>query len=227
MSQKLFFVLFLMTTHLCYGQNIAAHYKVSKEVNAVIDGDTHKLGTLTYDGYYYEDGPNTIYYSKPLFLDTYPDGVFRYQQGLNKEMDYSFSIDSVQTIFCRNFDSLRLRYRVDIPGKNNSLNVILGFKRGQMTWEFLQEQRDINGLKCQKAKFVNGNNKLQWEVWFCPDVPAIAGPEGIHDLPGLVVEGENFISGYVYTLVDYKTNVTISKDVFWPREFLKPFIGKK
>ncbi len=206
-------------------QTMEAHYKMSKDIFMSEDnGSMRKLATVTYDGYLYQSGSKFISFKRPTFLADYPNGFVTYQTGPKSEYSVELSIDTLQGITYRNFDSMCVRYRIDIPGKGGSgINVLRKFNRGNLKWDYMDETKDIGGLKCQKAQFVNGNGKLQWVVWFCPDLPVNGGPDGITDVPGLVVEGSDLITDEKFVLDNYKTNTVIPEHIFWPEVFSQPF----
>ena len=61
-------------------------------------------------------------------------------------------------------------------------------------WQVTSETRTVANYKCRKAI----SPETGYEVWFTTDVPIAAGPNGVVNLPGLVVK---LISGTsVYTL---------------------------
>lgn len=207
------------------GQTLEAHYKIGKTVYKTnADGTKAKIATLAYTGVIYQDGSKFISFRQPLYLDDYPDGFIRIEEDGNKETQYGIPMDTVQGIFYINFDSLNVRQRVDLPGKNTAgLNLLKKFHKEYVIWQYEPDTKVVNGLKCQKATFVNRNGLLQWVVWFCPDIPAIAGPDGIVNLPGLVVEAENKVSDLEFTLEGYTTGISIPAETFWPKSFFQPW----
>lgn len=188
------------------------------------DDTKTKIATLAYTGVTYQDGQKFISYKKPLYLDSYPNGVIRIEEEGNRENDYGIPMDTIQGIFYINFDSLCVRQRVDLPGKNTSgLNFLTKLHKEVVIWQYAPDTKTVNGLKCQKATFVSANNVLQWVVWFCPDIPAMGGPDGIVNLPGLVVEAENKVTDSQFTLESYNTGVPVPAETFWPKPFFQPF----
>ena len=203
-------------------QTLEAFYKISQGIYVSAEnGISRNIATIEFNGFLYLQGNRSIFYKKPSYLNNYADGYVRYSTGENSEQDFALVMDTIQGLMYKDFDSLIVRYRVDIPG--SGINVKRPFKRGSQNWQFLSETKEIGGLKCQKAQFINGNGKLQWIVWFCPDIPAVAGPNGITDLPGLVVDEENVITNEKYRLMSYKSDGTLPANIFWPDEFNKPF----
>lgn len=210
-----------------FSQTFEAHYKIFKQItNTAENGIKKNLATLEFDGYLFQSKNRFIYYKKPLYLQNYPDGSIRTSDANGNEMLNEVVMDTIQDIRYLNFDSLIIRSRFDISGSGEfggGLNVKRTLKKGNITWRYTGDTQEINGLKCQKAEFINANGQLQWVVWFCPDINVLAGPDGMRDLPGLVVEGENLILNEKYILVSYKSNVDIKDEVFWPKEFDQPF----
>ncbi|MEH6406569.1 MAG: GLPGLI family protein [Leeuwenhoekiella sp.] len=96
----------------------------------------------------------------------------------------------------RNNDSLviqenRLK-QTDVFGE--TLNVIL--PEEGYNWSITAESKDILGYSCLKATAKDSilDNSLQKteisiSAWFAPELNSIAGPQGLDNLPGLVLEG--------------------------------------
>lgn len=182
------------------------------------------IATLDFDGFLFQSKSRFIYYKKPLYLGTYPDGFIHVSNSNDNEMQIGVVMDTIQGLRYLDFDSLITRSRMDVSGINGGgLNVKRTLKKGIITWKYTGDTKEINGLKCQKAEFINANGERQWVVWFCPDINVLAGPAGIRDLPGLVVEGENIITNERYVLISYKSNVVLPESIFWPNEFNQPF----
>ena len=55
-----------------------------------------------------------------------------------------------------------------------------------MTWELVDEIKDIDGLECHKA--VTNFRGRSYTAWYAPDIPIGNGPWKLGGLPGLVVE---------------------------------------
>jgi len=56
-------------------------------------------------------------------------------------------------------------------------------------WIILDDTKEINGMKCQKAKAtVYGR---EYEAWFSADIPLPYGPWKLHGLPGLILEARS------------------------------------
>jgi GLPGLI family protein len=70
--------------------------------------------------------------------------------------------------------------------------------------KFTSDTAIIEGLWCQKAITTI---ETDWEFWFAPSIPTIAGPNGISNFPGLMVLAKSKKQGIRYRLVslDYPT----------------------
>jgi GLPGLI family protein len=206
-------------------QTLEAHYKIFKSLYTTTENGIRKnIVNLDFDGFLYQQKNRFIYFNRPLYLDKYPDGCIDITIDENNISKIGVPIDSLQDIRYIDFDSLISRSRFDITGsENRGFNVKGNWKPGRIKWQFLSDSKEMNGLKCQKAQWVNANGKLQWVVWFCPDVPVLGGPGYITGLPGIVVEGENKITNEKYVLVSYTSNVNLPAGIFWPQEFNEPF----
>jgi GLPGLI family protein len=81
------------------------------------------------------------------------------------------------------------------------------FEVKKREWEILNEFKEINGYKCQKAiSAEKDKTKFRSDpvAWFCPDLPINGGPSGfgVWSLPGLVVRLEfEKTTGTYYQLI--------------------------
>jgi len=73
-------------------------------------------------------------------------------------------------------------------------------------WRLLDETKEINGMKCQKAMAsVYGR---EYEAWFSTDIPFPYGPWKLHGLPGLILEAHStdgaidFVLEHVHPVLD-------------------------
>ncbi len=206
-------------------QFLEAHYKIYKPIYSTDENGMEKnIANLELDGFLYQQKNKFIYFNKPLYLDKYPDGYIDVNIDRNNVNKIAIVMDTIQSIRYFDLDSSISRSRFNIPGPGNyGINVKSNLKKNNINWQFLQDTKEINGLKCQKAQFINRNSKLQWIVWFCPDVAAFGGPDYITGIPGIVVEGENKISNETFVLESYNNNISLPDNIFWPKEFDQPF----
>lgn len=197
MKNLLFSILCLFFCTQLFPQNLKAKYSIRKSVlHTDASGIAKTVTTLDYDGFFLKKDNQYIFFKRPLFLDKYPDGAIEIQTNNQNEFFTSIvSSDTIQGIYYTNADSLKVKYRFDVPG-NAKITDVLNFERnyelGYQKWDILPDVKVIQGLNCQKAKWIGSNGILQWEVWFVTDVPINYGPSGIIGVPGLVVETECF-----------------------------------
>jgi len=84
-------------------------------------------------------------------------------------------------------------------------------------WKLLDDTKEINGMKCQKAKArVYGR---EYEAWFTTDIPY--GPWKLHGLPGLILEARSTDGE-----VDFEIR-EIQQIMDEPQEILPPSEGQK
>lgn len=206
-------------------QNIKAVYKVTKIVYCTdINGNRKEVTSLQYTGFLYQKNNRTIYYQKPLYLKEYPDGNVHIAVNANYQMLIGLPMDTLQHVYYMDYDSLITRSRTELPGATNKeWNVKQPFKRGGMTWKFFPDTKEVNGLKCQKATFTALDGRLIYEVWFCSDIPVLAGPFTIRGLPGLGVQAVCPVLDETYTLESYNTNISPPDSILWPDVFNQPF----
>lgn len=217
----LFITFFNLLPITCRTQDLEAKYKVSRVIfNTDINGNRKKIATLQYDGFLYQKKNRTIYYQKPLYLNDYPKGNVDIVVNAHYTMLITLPMDTLQHIYYMDFDSLNTISRVELSGLNSKeWNIKQHLSKGSMRWQLLPDTKEINGLKCQKATFTAPGAGLQWEVWFCPNINALAGPFTIRDLPGLVVEAYSPVFDETYILENYNTNISLSDGTFWPDVF--------
>ena len=65
-----------------------------------------------------------------------------------------------------------------------------------ISWELLNETKNINSFKCQKAR---GNFRGRtYTVWFTDDIPVSLGPWKLNGLPGLILEATDSLNQFQY-----------------------------
>lgn len=87
----------------------------------------------------------------------------------------------------------------------------------KLQWKIMGEAKQIAGFVCQKAVTKIDTNVVTG--WFCPTIPISAGPSGIGQLPGLILELQ----------LDPRTLITadsISLAAIDPTKFEQPKGGK-
>lgn len=202
---------------------LCATYKVERQLEIVNPLNNAKSTlTLQYTATLVLRGATSLYFQQPAYLQDYPNGVITIGSSAEGNATYSVPTSSRQDFDYHNFDSLIWRQRRDIAA-GSALNLYYFFEPGFQTWEYLPETREEGGLQLQKAIWRNSKGILQYEVWFCPDIPAKAGPSGIVGLPGLVVEAFMAPLNKTMKLESYQLDCTIANDTFWPVEFYEPF----
>jgi GLPGLI family protein len=219
-------VFFSVVCLIARGQNFEGHYRVVTDMysGSGEDGTLQKAVSLEYAGILYRKGNRYISFKRPLYLDKYPSGSIDVQMSQNRIVGISLFMDSVQSIYYKDFDSLLNRYRVDASGKGQVTNNYLQyFEPDARQWEILTDTKEVNGLKCQKARSFNRDGALAYEAWFCPDVEMQGGPMGVFGLPGLVVELDAPRSYTRWELTSYSFTVDIPDTIFWPAEFNQSF----
>lgn len=212
-------------TKATYSQNLSAKYSVTKSIEvAGEDPNNNKVVSLDFDGYLYKKDSIYISYLKPLYLNTYPDGYISDNNSPNNNYQTTVVMDTIQFIRYISMDSLIKRTRFQsFPSQTNMFsNAYRKFEVNYQQWEILPEAKIIDGLKCQRAKWYSSGS-LQYDVWFCADLPIEVNFDGIIGLPGLVVEGENVPIKMKFALKSYELNASISDATMWPKEFNEGF----
>jgi GLPGLI family protein len=218
----------ILLTKLLFPQNIKAVYTATRNISVNLpEKGTTKIGKLDFDCYFFKKGNKYISFNKPNYLNIYPDGKMKVLLSENHSFYFELMMDTIQNLVYKDLDSLIKRDRPDISGKNKvDSNYVQEFDLNYFEWEILPEIKIVNGLRCQRAK-QSIRLQPQWDVWFCPDIPAQAGISYIINIPGLIVEANHIPLGMIYTLQKYELNVPIEDNIFWPKEFNLPFKIRK
>lgn len=129
--------------------------------------------------------------------------IFRYLEKLevNKELSKAANLTGGSYIFFKS-DSIYYKQTTSFGSK---LNIILS-NDYYKNWQITGEKKSILGFECYKAitykeiitKDLERTNQLI-TAWFTPEINIQAGPQGLDNLPGLVLEGSingmyNFIA---------------------------------
>ncbi len=77
-------------------------------------------------------------------------------------------------------------------------------------WEFLDEQKEIGGYACQRAKGNFGGRT--YYVWFTMEIPFSLGPWKLHGLPGLILEATDEKKEVVWTYAGFESLDDSSKE---------------
>lgn len=217
-----------------HAQTFEARYAVSKDILTTDSyGATKKVATLNYEGFFYNKKDEYIFFKKPLYLKEFYEGNIQIQESDNVISSINLCMDTIQGIYYLNLDSSIMRFRMDVPtgkiekqGSNYGINVVRTIKPSNQKWIILDDVKQVNGLRCQRAKKLSSSGNPMREIWFCPDIPMIGGICGLSELPGLIVEAECIPWNEKYILERYETSPQLSDGIFWPQEFNYPFEGK-
>lgn len=84
-------------------------------------------------------------------------------------------------------------------------------------WKVTGQQKDILGYKCFEAvrQDTSGNRTI---VWFAPSIPVKAGPAGLGNLPGMVLEADFNSGSRVLTAKSIETAVAEAGKIQKPKE---------
>jgi GLPGLI family protein len=64
---------------------------------------------------------------------------------------------------------------------------------------FTQDTATIESIFCQKAISIDPSH--DWEFWYAPSIPTVAGPEGISNFPGLLILARSLSTKVRFRLV--------------------------
>jgi GLPGLI family protein len=219
-KKKMIALLSILWIKYANSQTLEAHYNVKFTVNIPTDNKKPEILNLDYEGLLFQSQARFIYFQKPLYLEKYSLGYYKTINN-NRFPLYPVFMDSIQRLLLVKIDSLNIRMKLDMDKSTKPGYIFYNFDLGADEWKFFNEVKEINGLKCQHAVMYAGydSSKIDYDVWFCPEININFGPGGIRDLPGLVVEGMNYFTNETYTLTSYQINKPIPDSIFWPKEF--------
>jgi len=81
-------------------------------------------------------------------------------------------------------------------------------------WKLLDETKEVEGMKCQKAKAtVYGR---EYEVWFSADIHFPYGPWKLHGLPGLILEAHSTDGAIDFELKEIHLALDESREITAP-----------
>jgi len=137
-----------------------------------------------YDGELIFDDKSSVFtYAKDL-----PDkGEERKYDGEQNRMVISkgSGTDAIGSIFYSDFVGGKTVQRTRFQGRS----FIISDTLRTPDWTLLDDTKEINGMKCQKATAaVHGR---EYETWFSTDIPLPYGPWKLHGLPGLILEAHS------------------------------------
>ena len=126
----------------------------------------------------------------------------------------------------KTYKSKNLVYTIDYIG----IQPFKVVRNAKLKWSLSNEERIIEGYKCQKATINFGNR--QWEAWFTEDIPIQEGPYLFSGLPGLIVKicdttnQHSFLLVANYKTTSTKTNIT-NKPYLVPTQISEILFNKK
>jgi len=222
----LFSAMGLIFSQKAGSQNLTAAYKIDQVVKVPLNLEKSKEATINFTAYLFKKDRRYIYFEKPDYINTYPQGKISIQISEDKRGSYLLNMDTLQAINYCSYDSLLFRYRQDFLFKeaaNIDRNISQLFEPDYYPWAFHNETKTINGLLCQKATLTMSGN-LNYEVWFCKDIETSFNIDGIIGIPGLIVEATRFDDSKHFLLLNYTSTKAVADAVFWPNEFNEKFV---
>lgn len=220
------FAVLLASTINSKSQIIHAIYNVNHNLSTKLsNGSVKQLAQLSYVGHLYKTGERYISYDKPLFLEQYNSGIIEYNTDDGISSSYTLCLDSLQALILVDYDSGVSRQKIDISVYDGPPKLVLYyFQPGGQIWKLDTLVRQIDGLTCQRATSRNEiTGQLYWTAWIAVDLPFRAGPAGIRDVPGLVVEATSHVWNKTYKLQSYSTESAVAPITLWPAYFDFPF----
>lgn len=227
MHKQVFFLIVLLGLSIeAKLQIIHAEYTVNHGISANLNnGSVQQLAQLNYIGHLYKKGERYISFDQPLFLEQYSTGGIEYDAGNGVSGIHTLCMDSLQALILVDYDSGVFRQKLDISAHDGPPKLLLYyFQPGGQIWQLDSAVRQIDGLTCQRATSRNEKTgKLYWTAWIATDIPFRAGPAGIRDVPGLVVEATSHVVNKTYKLQSYRTEPAVAPAALWPAYFNFPF----
>jgi len=141
--------------------------------------------------------------------------VRKYDDNGNLMFIRKAGLTSVRTVFYSDFTNGRTVQWASIQSRSFIISDTLRTPE----WTLLDDTKEINGMKCQKAKAtVHGR---EYEAWFSSDLPIPYGPWKLHGLPGLILEAHSTDGAIDFELEENHSVLDA------PQEIASPSKGEK
>ncbi|MBS1928619.1 MAG: hypothetical protein IT254_11780 [Chitinophagaceae bacterium] len=201
-----------------YSQNLVAQYDVKKEVMGAPKG--LNIQPLNLTCYYYKKADRVISFLKADYLNSYPKGFMKIENGANTWYNFILNTDSIQGISYFSLDSMVLR-----TGKLSGINENQWqyFDADYRQWQKLDETISIQGMQCHRAILTTDYGTPIAEIWYNPEIEMPVGMRNLINVPGLIVKATYFGTHETFSLKSFSTTTDIPDEVFWPKEFNSPF----
>lgn len=228
---KLRFLILIISLHQSRvlaqpGADITAIYDVEHSINFKGINENYHF-KVKYEGYIYYSPQQgkIISFLKPSFWGEYPAGYISFLSEDKTTRKINLNTDSMQYLFL--YDSIKSKqYYYIYEPRGHTSSSVAPLKKNIHRWEIFKETKTIAGLLCRRAFVYAGSNEAPfWEVWVTDELNIPQGFLGLSDIPGLVVQAENYTSGFKFSLREINTE-PINSIIFWP-EFLQKAVPDK
>ena len=170
----------------------------------------------------YRKNPSQQYLTTLMNLDISPGSVKFYDKGFadynekNKNANQQISRYSTKTdqVVERKPDSFKNNWYRDF------FDYFVVKTNDEMKWQIIQEIKEYNGYKLQKASTDFGGRT--WNAWFSNEVNIQEGPYKFRGLPGLIFILEDTDQNFVYKLIN---NEKLTTD-YDTQDFVETHYGK-
>ncbi|WP_278353456.1 GLPGLI family protein [Chryseobacterium gleum] len=170
----------------------------------------------------YRKNPSQQYLITLMNLDISPGSVKFYDKGFadydekNKHANQQISRYSTKTdqVVERKPDSFKNNWYRDF------FDYFVVKTNDEMKWQIIQETKEYNGYKLQKASTDFGGRT--WNAWFSNEVNIQEGPYKFRGLPGLIFILEDTDQNFVYKLIN---NEKLTTD-YDTQDFVETHYGK-
>jgi GLPGLI family protein len=206
----LLIILFLLISFSGFSQNLVAKYAITEKKEIDLDGK-QKTFFIELTGHLYAKNGRYIYWESPDYLKKYPTAEINIETAKGATT-ISLSKDTLQFLRYIDFNNLILKNKssnTELDLNDAPIDEWIIEKDYTLNWEYSDQTKNINGLKCQLAILKN-----QWKVWFCADIPSKLGVLNVIGLPGLVVEADNIPLDTHYKLLSYDNQTEVPDNVF-------------
>lgn len=149
---NIFTMIIFLASHAGMAQinTLHATYEVTKIFELI--NSTQKNLILNYKGSYYQKANKSISFLEPQFLEQYPTGQIQLTSTNSSGQQFGICADTVQAICLTHHDSLLFRVQINYPGVGKYANNYFTYDKDAYEWKILDETREIDGLKCQRAQ---------------------------------------------------------------------------
>jgi len=199
-------------------QNISAKYRVVRTVHAPMPGDSNFLIRHEFTAYFYQQNNRTISY------------LMQRYEGKEEHAAHSEDSSAYPVYIARPEDGMEMINYIDFSKSSykhwsHLQKFEQDFELPVQYWQLTGETRVIGKMTCRKATYTK-DGRLIKTIWYCPEIPAAAGPLFTVNVPGFVADMEELSSGLHFYLESVDTMEPVT-DLAFKLDELSEITGKR